>query len=75
MIETGNANLDPAILTYSFGLAVGNSLYLANQLLCDPHEAAGTTEIRQITGNIGKAGLSVMIPPVNPAIAEVHVKK
>jgi len=70
MFENGNTNLDPSVLADVFGLSSGNSLFIASQLLCDPHEAVGNTEIRRVTGNIGKAGLSFLLPPPNPAITE-----
>jgi hypothetical protein len=63
MFESGTCNLDPAGLAEVFAMSSGNSLYVAGSLLCDPHEEPGPSEIRRVVGNIGRAGITFLIPP------------
>ncbi|KAI4225088.1 MAG: hypothetical protein L6R36_004178 [Xanthoria steineri] len=68
MFDTGTNNFDPSSLGPVFGLSSGNSMYVAGPLLCDPYENAGETEIRHIAGNIGRPGLSMLVPPPDPRV-------
>jgi hypothetical protein len=68
MFETGTCNLDPSSLLEVFAISSGNSLFVANALLVDPHEAPDSSDIRRMVGNIGRAGLSLLIPPARPKI-------
>ena len=68
MFHTGTNNFDPRRLRDVFGLSSGNSMYVAGPLLCDPYENAGETEIRHIVGNIGRHGLSMLVPPPAPRV-------
>ncbi|KAK5992065.1 hypothetical protein PT974_05462 [Cladobotryum mycophilum] len=38
-------------------------IFVASQLLADPYEIPEETEIKLVSGNIGKPGLSLLIPP------------
>jgi hypothetical protein len=66
MFETGICDLDPASLFEVFAISSGNSLFVANELLTDPHEEVEVSDIRRMVGNIGRAGLSLLIPPPRP---------
>ncbi|KAI4257517.1 MAG: hypothetical protein L6R42_005604 [Xanthoria sp. 1 TBL-2021] len=68
MFDTGISNFDPIGLRDVYAISSGNSMYVAGPLLCDPYENAGETEIRHIAGNIGRPGLSMLVPPPDPKI-------
>ncbi|PMD39622.1 hypothetical protein L207DRAFT_529579 [Hyaloscypha variabilis F] len=63
MFETGIINLE----TYSFdnvmAISSGDAIFVAATLLCDPYECPQATEIRRIVGNVGRAGVSLLISP------------
>jgi hypothetical protein len=70
MFESGTCNIHPNALSEVFAMSSGNSLYVAGGLLCDPFEQPGPAEIRRVVGNIGRAGITFLIPP-----PEVEVRK
>ncbi|KAF8851387.1 hypothetical protein BDZ45DRAFT_679169 [Acephala macrosclerotiorum] len=67
MLDSGTCNLDPDALDNIFALSTGNSIFVAGALLCDPFEAP-KAEVRRVTGNIGRAGISLLLPPPEPKI-------
>ncbi|KAI4117187.1 MAG: hypothetical protein LQ338_007598 [Usnochroma carphineum] len=66
--ETGELDIDPDEIKKSGTMAIscGNSIYVAERLISDPVETLPEYAIRRITGNIGKPGLSLLVPPENP---------
>jgi hypothetical protein len=48
-------------------MAMSDSLYVAAPLLCDPAEIL-LHRIRRVLGNVGKAGVSLLIPPPHPMV-------
>ncbi|KAJ4291262.1 hypothetical protein N0V88_006263 [Collariella sp. IMI 366227] len=71
MFENRNINLDPRALEKVMAISTGNSIYVAMPLICDPFEQPNDNEVKRITGNISKPGLSLMIPPLEPKIRKV----
>ncbi|KAL3418006.1 hypothetical protein PVAG01_11016 [Phlyctema vagabunda] len=71
MFENGKVNLDPGSLQQVMALATGNSIYVAMSLVCDPIQRPLEYEMKHIIGNIGRHGISLMIPPANPKIRKV----
>lgn len=67
MFEAGKI-LEPDYLSAVFAMTSGDSIYVARQLLEDPYELHAETEIRRIPGNLGKPGLSFLVPPPKPKI-------
>ena len=53
-------------------MAAGDSIYVASPLLNDPFELLdlAETKLERVRGNIGRAGLALMIPPKNPNIRD-----
>ena len=47
-------------------MSINNYIYAAAPLLCDPINVPHDHEIRRVVGNIGKAGIALLIPPSNP---------
>ena len=66
MFDSGTCNFDPAGLKEVFAISSGNSIYVAGPLLCDPYEIGQAFEVRRIAGNIGRPGISLLIPPPDP---------
>ncbi|KAL2130148.1 hypothetical protein VTI74DRAFT_6837 [Chaetomium olivicolor] len=74
MLETGSFNFHPSELSPVFALCSADSMYVASVLLRDPAQR-GDQEvgITRVTGNIGRAGMALMIPPPNPAVRNYEV--
>lgn len=67
MFESGKI-LEPDYLSAVFAMTSGDSIYVASQLLEDPYELPAETEIRRIPGNLGRPGLSFLVPPPRPKV-------
>lgn len=74
MFETGTCNLDPFSLAEVFAISSGNSIFVAGALLVDPHEQPYETDIRRMLGNIGRAGLSLLVPPPRTKIRGTNLE-
>ncbi|KAH6714304.1 hypothetical protein BKA61DRAFT_58103 [Leptodontidium sp. MPI-SDFR-AT-0119] len=68
MFETGYMNLAPHSLEQVMAVSSGNSLFVAVGLLEDPWQVTDYGGIRRLAGNIGKAGLNLLVPPPKPRI-------
>jgi hypothetical protein len=68
ILDTGILDIDPAYLNDVMAISSGDSLYIAAPLLCDPATDLQPSDIRRVIGNIGRAGLALLIPPKNPEI-------
>ncbi|KAK8007886.1 chitin synthase I [Apiospora arundinis] len=68
MLETGSLHITPDELHNVMALSIGNSIYAAASLFTDPWEARENYELRRIIGNVGRAGVSMLIPPMNPIL-------
>ena len=75
MHETGFFNLEPRTLTSVMALSTADSLFVAAPLLCDPSENPRGYEVRRIMGNIGRAGVAILVPPVSPRIKTSDIDK
>ena len=68
MFETGSLDMPPHMLRNVMAMSIGDSIYVSAPLLCDPSEEPEAYELKRVTGNIGRAGVAFMIPPMNPQI-------
>lgn len=73
MFETGTFNLHPDQLSNVFAFPSADSLYVASALLRDPASNPKQTAIQRCTGNIGRAGVAFLVPPVEPLIREYGI--
>jgi len=73
MFDTGKLDIPPEQLDGVFAMSAGNSIYAAAGLLADPHHVVEGHELRRIVGNVGRAGVSMLIPPANPIIRKVDL--
>jgi hypothetical protein len=60
--------VDPEGLQPVIAMAWENSIFVTNLLLSDPSDTNGTHRIKRIIGNVGRAGLTMMIAPDKPQI-------
>ena len=65
MFETGELDLDPNDLSRAAIMAIsyGNSIYVAERMISDPTDILPRCAIRRFIGNIGRPGLSLLVPP------------
>lgn len=63
MFETGKIDLDAEKLEQVIALSSGNSLFVASRLLEDPNAEKPEHAVSRIVGNIGRSGISLLIPP------------
>ena len=68
LLESGVHDIRPAALEQVMALSSSDSIYATAPLLCDPWETPQDDEIRRIAGNIGRAGLAMLLAPENVRI-------
>lgn len=68
--ETGRVDLE--ITEDVMALSYGSSIYVAAPLLCDPCERPLDFEMKRITGNVGRAGIALLVPPKKPRMKEAE---
>lgn len=71
--ESGHFNIPPSRLKAVMAMSSGDSIFVAAQLICDPYQDPQESELRRILGNVGRAGINLLIPPQAPMIAEVNL--
>ncbi|KAF4622802.1 hypothetical protein G7Y89_g14223 [Cudoniella acicularis] len=69
--ESGHCDIDPNLLDGVMALSSGDSIFVAAPLLCDPIEKLEAYELRRILGNVGRTGISMLVPPSNLLIRSV----
>ena len=62
LLESGNITLDSKGLKNVIAISSGDSLFVVSALLSDPVRKE-TSQIRHIRGNVGKAGITLLVPP------------
>jgi hypothetical protein len=72
MFETANNNISPLGLGEVMAMSVGDSLYVSSRLLRDPFQENKEPSplLKRVRGNIGRAGIAMMIPPQSPNCRE-----
>ncbi|QVM12504.1 hypothetical protein D8B26_007128 [Coccidioides posadasii str. Silveira] len=73
MFESGHLNLDPYLLNEVFPMPSVDSLFISGSILCDPSEVPDQFEVHRVVGNVGRAGIALLIPPQAPQIKEVDI--
>ena len=64
--ESGCLDMDPSQFDNVMALSSGDSIYVASWLICDPAERQPAASVRRLHGNVGKAGLILLVPPADP---------
>ncbi|MCJ1440907.1 MAG: hypothetical protein MMC23_001393 [Stictis urceolatum] len=69
-MESGFIDFACEDLEQVMALSHGDSLYIAAPLLTDPSIRRESHEVQRVVGNIGRAGIALLIPPHNPRVRE-----
>ncbi|KAH3948728.1 hypothetical protein HBH53_098360 [Parastagonospora nodorum] len=70
--ESGIHDVDPKQLESVIALSAADSLFVSQQLLEDPYKSIPcSTGIRRILGNVGKPGVTFLLPPQEPMTRDV----
>lgn len=70
MFESGNLNIEPELLEEVMAMSSGSSIYVTAPLLCDPYDQPAPFMTKRIIGNVGRAGITMLISPQNPRVRE-----
>ncbi|KAL8908993.1 MAG: hypothetical protein Q9171_005223 [Xanthocarpia ochracea] len=73
MFESGQHDIDPGQLTDVMAMSSGNSIYVSAFLLADPYDNTQPGDIRGFIGNLGRPGISFLVPPKAPLTKEVSI--
>lgn len=70
--ESGIISTDVETLKDVMAISSGNSLFIAQQLLCNPapKKVVESRTIVHVLGNIGKPGVALLVPPGQPEIRQ-----
>lgn len=74
LFESEGFNFLPEYLDRVMAISVGDSIYVAAPLLCDPSVQPEPHEVQRIAGNIGRAGLALLIPPTGPKTKQADLE-
>ncbi|KAL8741502.1 MAG: hypothetical protein Q9190_005901 [Brigantiaea leucoxantha] len=75
MFESGSFDFKPADLDKVMAVSAADSMFVAAPILCDPATATDAHEVRRIVGNIGRAGMSFLIPPRNTKTRKIALEE
>ncbi|MCJ1371758.1 hypothetical protein MMC20_002977 [Loxospora ochrophaea] len=68
MFESGTFDFAPTELKEVMAISSEHSMFVAPELVSDPQSISRTSWITRVVGNIGRAGLALLIPPSNPKV-------
>jgi hypothetical protein len=68
-LESG-LNLNQSTFKGVMALSAADSIFVSHELLCDPLSHSSSGLVRRVIGNLGKPGVSLLIPPPNPLCLE-----
>lgn len=74
MLEFGEYDINPVTLEHVFAMSSGNSIFVSAALLSNPGEMPEVYEVRRVVGNIGRAGIAMLIPPQDPRIRKPDIE-
>jgi hypothetical protein len=66
--DTGTVDFNPTEFKHSFALCSEDTIYVPAIILSDPFANVAEYEMRSILGNIGRQGLSILVPPFEPRV-------
>jgi hypothetical protein len=71
LFDSGIVDLSPEDFRHTFALCSEDTIYVPAVVLSDPYILIPDYEMRSITGNIGRQGISLLVPPVEPRVREL----
>ncbi|KAF2029210.1 hypothetical protein EK21DRAFT_68043 [Setomelanomma holmii] len=66
--DTGTVDFNPTEFKHSFALCSEDTIYVPAIILSDPFTQVAEYEMKSILGNIGRQGLSILVPPFEPRV-------
>lgn len=73
--HTGSLDMPASELQNVLAVSIGNSIYAVSAILSDPYERCDDGEIFHIVGNIGRPGVTMLIPPSSPRMSQPAFEK
>ncbi|GME24072.1 hypothetical protein EV356DRAFT_519402 [Neofusicoccum parvum] len=70
-MDSGSQDIKPSVLENVMAMSFGDSLYIAMQLACDPWENPAEYELKRVLGNVGRPGITFLVPPKNPIMRKI----
>ncbi|KAG9185468.1 hypothetical protein G6011_08012 [Alternaria panax] len=71
LFDSGVVDLNPEDFEHTFALCSEDTIYVPAVVLSDPFTPVPDYEMRSITGNIGRQGISLLVAPVEPRVREL----
>jgi hypothetical protein len=71
LFDSGTVDLSPEDFKHAFALCSEDTIYVPAVVLSDPFTQVPEYEMKSITGNIGRPGISILVPPFEPRIREL----
>ena len=72
MFESGHFNINPDQLSEAIALCHEDSIFVSEILLSGPEVITLGIGLRHMVGNVGHAGMVLMISPLEPRIRQMH---
>ncbi|KAI1362462.1 hypothetical protein F5Y08DRAFT_274969 [Xylaria arbuscula] len=68
-------DISPKQLKNVIAMSSGNSLFIDASLLCDPISPPERTKLKHVVGNVGKPGIALLVPPIEPNIMTLGIER
>lgn len=75
LFTTGHVDSPPEDFGGAMAICHEDSIFVAQRLLQDPTDERPSFVVKRIAGNIGRSGLSILIPPISPEFRKVDHKE
>jgi hypothetical protein len=72
-LESSQYRIEPEKLTAVLAVSTGDSIFVASPLLCDPIDAGTNNPVQRIMGNVGRAGVALLVPPQSPKVKKLGI--
>ncbi|KAL8949967.1 MAG: hypothetical protein Q9222_003961 [Ikaeria aurantiellina] len=73
LFESGHFDVYPSELGDVMAMSSGDVIYVSAALLADPYDDSLPGDVRGVMGNIGRPGISFLVPPKDPMVKEVSL--
>ena len=70
MFDTGSLDIDPLDLDQVIAISSANKIYAIESLFSDPYRPPPAHILRQVIGNLGKSGVSLLLSPQDTIVRE-----
>lgn len=73
-LESSQYSIEPEKLNTVLAVSTGDSIFVASPLLCDPIETGTVNPVQRIMGNVGRAGIALLVPPQSPKVKKLGIE-